>query len=156
MLQKKTKYAIKALLELAKRYKEAKPMRISEISETANIPRKFLEAILVELRDHGVVASKMGATGGYYLIQHPEEIMLSNVIRLTRGPISLLPCVSLNFYERCKECVSEEECGLRNVILDVRDASIRILSKTSLADILSRESKLIKKNKSNKIKPSIK
>ncbi len=151
MLQKKTKYAIKALLELAKRYKEPRPMRISEISETAGIPRKFLEAILVELRDHGLVASKMGVTGGYYLVQHPEEIMLSNVIRLTRGPISLLPCVSLNFYERCKECVSEEDCGLRHVIMDVRDASIKILSKTSLSDILMIESKLIKKNNSSKI-----
>ena len=150
MLQRKTKYAIKALLALAKQYKENKPMRISEISEQEGIPRKFLEAIMVELRNHGLVASKLGAKGGYYLVMHPAEIMLSNVIRLTGGPISLLPCVSLNFYEPCHECISEEVCGLRNVILEVRDASIRILSKTSLTDILLRESKLINRQKVNK------
>jgi Rrf2 family protein len=85
MLQKKTKYAIKALLSLAKEYKDNKPMKISEIAEKEGIPRKFLEAILLELRHHGIVGSKMGATGGYYLLKHPEEIMLSNVIRLTGG-----------------------------------------------------------------------
>ena len=152
MLQKKTKYAIKALLALAKQYKDNKPMRISEIAESEGIPRKFLEAIMLELRHHGIVASKMGSTGGYYLLKHPEEIMLSHVIRLTGGPIALLPCVSLNFYEPCVECVSEEVCGLRNVILEVREASIKILSKTSLADILLRELKLSKKAKPLKIK----
>ena len=152
MLQKKTKYAIKALLALAKEYKDNKPMKISEIAESEGIPRKFLEAIMLELKNHGIVASKMGAAGGYYLLKHPEEIMLSNVIRLTGGPIALLPCVSLNFYETCAECVSEEICGLRNVVLEVREASIKILSKTSLLDILSRELKLSKKVKSLKIK----
>lgn len=152
MLQKKTKYAIKALLPLAKRYNDHKPMRISEIAETEGIPRKFLEAILLELRHHGIVGSKMGAAGGYYLLKHPEEIMLSNLIRLTGGPIALLPCVSLNFYEPCGECANEETCGLRSVILEVREASIKILSKTSLADILWRESKLTKKAKTLKLK----
>ncbi len=152
MLQKKTKYAIKALLALAKEYKDNKPMRISEIAKSEGIPRKFLEAILLELKNHGLVGSRMGSTGGYYLLKHPGEIMLSNVIRLTGGPIALLPCVSLNFYERCPECVTEEVCGLRNVVLEVREASIKILSKTSLLDILLRESKLIKKTKVLKTK----
>ncbi|MBA2614145.1 MAG: Rrf2 family transcriptional regulator [Bacteroidetes bacterium] len=150
MLQKKTKYAIKALLALAREYKENKPMKISVIAEKEAIPRKFLEAIMLELRHHGLVGSKMGSTGGYYLIKHPEEIMLSNVIRLTGGPIALLPCVSLNFYEPCIECLNEEICGLRNVILEVREASIKILSKTSLKDILFRENKLSKKTKALK------
>lgn len=152
MLQKKTKYAIKALTALAKQFKDNKPMRISEISESEAIPRKFLEAIMLELKHHGIVGSKLGSTGGYYLLKHPEEIMLSNVIRLTGGPIALLPCVSLNFYEPCVECVNEEVCGLRNVILEVREASIKILSKTSLADILLRELKLTKKLKTHKTK----
>jgi Rrf2 family protein len=152
MLQKKTKYAIKALLALAKDYKENRPVKISELAKNEAIPRKFLEAIMLELKHHGLVGSKMGATGGYYLIKHPEEVMLSNVIRLTGGPIALLPCVSLNFYEPCVECVNEEVCGLRNVILEVREASIKILSKTSLADILLRENKLIKKQKPLKTK----
>jgi len=149
MLQKKTKYAIKALLALAKVYKEQKTMRISEIAASEKMPRKFLEAILLELRNQGIVGSKMGSTGGYYLNKHPEEIMLSTVIRSTGGPIALLPCVSLNFYERCTECAHEQTCGLRDVVLEVREASIRILSKTSLADIILREKKLEKKLKLN-------
>ena len=147
MLPKKTKYAIKALILLAKQYKENRPSRISKIAEEEKIPRKFLEAIMVELRNEGIVASKMGTTGGYYLIKHPEEVMLSTIIRSTGGPIALLPCVSLNFYERCDECKHEETCGLRDVVLEVREASIKILSKTSLADIIKRESKLEKKHK---------
>ena len=149
MLSKKSKYAIKALLALAKVYEEKTPLRISVISEQEKIPRKFLEAILLELRNQGLVGSKMGANGGYHLAKHPEEIMLSTIIRITGGPIAMLPCVSLNFYEPCEECVNEDICGLRNVVMEVREASIKILSKTSLADTLRREKLL-----STKIKPA--
>ena len=143
MLSKKSKYAIKALLALAKKYEDKTPQRISVISEEEKIPRKFLEAILLELRNQGFVGSKMGASGGYYLVKHPEEIMLSTIIRVTGGPIAMLPCVSLNFYEPCEgECKNEEVCGLRDVIKEVREASIKILSKTSLADVLKREESL--------------
>ncbi len=148
MLPKKTKYAIKALLSLAKNYNGLKPLAISEIAKSEKIPRKFLEAILLELRRQGIVNSKMGPTGGYYLLKHPDEVMLSTIIRSTGGPIALLPCASLNFYEKCEGCSAEETCGLRHVALEVRDASIKILSKTSLADILFREKKLEKKYKS--------
>jgi Rrf2 family protein len=151
MLPKKSKYAIKALVFLAKKYKQNKPIRINEISEAEKIPRKFLEAILLELRKNGLLGSKMGASGGYYLLKHPEEIMLSNVIRITGGPIALLPCVSLNFYEPCEECLFENTCGLRDVVLQVREASIKILSKTSIEDIIIREKKLKNKN----TKPSV-
>jgi Rrf2 family protein len=144
MLQKKTKYAIKALVALAKVYYDKKPLRISKISESEKIPRKFLEAILLELRHHGYVGSKMGVTGGYYLTKHPEEIMLSQIIRSTGGPIALLPCVSLNFYEKCEECPSEETCSLHDVVLEVREASLKILSKTSLTDLILKEKKLIR------------
>lgn len=146
MLPKKSKYAIKALTALARVYGEDKPRRISQISEEEKIPRKFLEAILLELRNHGLLGSKMGAQGGYYLLKHPEEIMLSTIIRLTGGPIALLPCVSLNFYEPCPECPHEDLCGLRDVVKEVREASIKILSKTSLADIILRE-KILKQKK---------
>jgi Rrf2 family protein len=145
MLPKKSKYAIKALVFLAKKYKQNTPVRINEISEAEKIPRKFLEAILLELRKNGLLGSKMGASGGYYLLKHPEEIMLSNVIRITGGPIALLPCVSLNFYEPCEECLYENTCGLRDVVLQVREASIKILSKTSIEDIILREKKLERK-----------
>ena len=151
MLPKKSKYAIKALVFLAKKYKQNKPVRINEISEAEKISHKFLEAILLELRKNGLLGSKMGASGGYYLLKHPEEIMLSNVIRITGGPIALLPCVSLNFYEPCIECLHEDTCGLRDLVLQVREASIKILSKTSIEDIILREKKL--KNKS--AKPSV-
>jgi Rrf2 family protein len=147
MLPKKTKYAIKALLALAKHFGEHRPLKISEISANEKIPRKFLEAILVQLKREGIVNSTLGARGGYVLIKHPEEVMLSTIIRSTGGPIALLPCVSLNFYEPCGgECRHEEICGLRDVVLEVREASIKILSKTSLSDVLRRESKLLRKH----------
>jgi DNA-binding IscR family transcriptional regulator len=89
----------------------------------------------------------MGVTGGYYLAKHPEEIMLSHVIRATGGPIALLPCVSLNFYESCNECAQEDTCALRDVALEVREASLKILSKTSLTDLVLKEKRLIRNKK---------
>jgi Rrf2 family protein len=142
MLSKKSKYAIKALVSLAKHFGDGSPLKISTIAEEEKIPRKFLESILVELRNNGLVHSKMGASGGYTLAKHPEEIVLSHVIRISGGPIAMLPCVSLNFYERCEECVDEQICGLREVVLEVREATIKILSKTSLSDVLRREQRL--------------
>lgn len=143
MLSKKSKYAIKALIVLAKEYERNQPMLISKIAEDEHIPKKFLEAILLELKKKGILGSKMGAGGGYYLIKNPKDVMLSSVIRLTDGPISLTPCVSLNFYERCDECVNEAVCSLRDVAKDVRDASLNILANTSIANLLEREKRLL-------------
>ena len=142
MLPKKTKYAIKALTLLARNFQENHPVRINEIAEKERIPHKFLEAILLEMRKQGILGSKMGANGGYYLLQKPEEIFLSTIIRLTGGPIALVPCVSLNFYEPCAECKTPDLCALREVMEEVRDASVSILSKTSIADLVARENKL--------------
>lgn len=139
MLPKKTKYAIKALMALAKTFDNHQPLRIADIAEDETIPKKFLEAILLDLRRLGIVNSKMGAKGGYYLVKHPEEVYLSDIIRSTGGPISMVPCVSLNFYEKCEECPNEYICGLRDVMKEVRDASLQVLSKTSLAELLRRE-----------------
>ncbi len=147
MLPKKTKYAIKALKELAYNYKEQKPVRISQLAENNNISRKFLEAILLELRHLGYVGSKLGVNGGYYLTKPPKEIFLSNIIRATGGPLALVPCVSLNFYEKCEECVSEDACSLRDVMLQVRIATVGILSKTSLQDLIKKENKQKQKPK---------
>ncbi len=143
MLPKKTKYAIKALTLLARNFEENLPVRINEIAEKERIPHKFLEAILLEMRKQGILGSKMGASGGYYLLKRPDEIFLSTIIRLTGGPIALVPCVSLNFYEPCAECKTPAECGLRQVMEEVRDASVGILSKTSIADLIERENKLV-------------
>jgi Rrf2 family protein len=142
MLPKKTKYAIKALVLLAKRHGDKTPLKITEIAELEKIPRKFLETILLELRKQGILKSKMGVNGGYLLMKDPHEIFLSTIIRVTGGPIALLPCASLNFYETCDECIDEAVCGLRNVILDVREASLKILSGTSISDLVEREEKL--------------
>lgn len=142
MLSKKSKYAIKALVYLAKHHGDGQTLKISQIAEEEKIPRKFLEAIMVELRNNGLVHSKMGAQGGYYLAKAPQEIFLSHVIRLSGGPIAMLPCVSLNFYEPCEECSHEATCGLRDVVLEVREATVGILSKTSLLDVIHREDRL--------------
>jgi len=150
MLTKKSKYAIKALVALARHNDIKVPLRIAEIADKEKIPGKFLEAILLELRKHGILGSKKGVHGGYYLMKPPKEVLLSNVIRITDGPIALIPCVSINFYEKCEECTDEVTCGLREIALKVRDASLEILTNTSIADIVDREQKLLAKAKLKK------
>ncbi len=145
MLSKKSKYAIKALVALAKHNKNGLPMRIIEISEQEKIPKKFLEAILLDLRKHGILGSKMGINGGYYLLKKADEIILTDIIRLTDGPIALIPCASLNFYEKCDDCEDEVICGLRKIMTDVRKASLEVLSHSSIADIVKTESQLSKR-----------
>ena len=142
MLSKKTQYAIKALVILGKNYGK-EPMQILRIAQEDKIPKKFLEQILLELRNAGLLVSKKGAGGGYSLNKDPKEIFLVQILRITGGPIALLPCVSLNFYQRCEECIDGKTCGIRDVFADVRDASLKILSETSIADVIAREHNLI-------------
>lgn len=151
MLSKKTKYALNALVRLAKNHETGVPLRIHEISEGEHIPHKFLESILLELKKQGVLGSKLGVNGGYYLLKHPKEIMLSSIIRLTDGPIALTKCVSLNFYERCEECKDEAICGIRNVMEQARDATLKVLANTSLKEVLERETQLLARKKRAKI-----
>lgn len=146
MLTKKTKYAFKALMILA-RNENNQPMLISDIAAKDQLPRKFLEAILLELKRGGYLGSKKGAGGGYYLLKPANEIQMSGIIRIIDGPIALLPCVSLNFYERCDECVSEHYCGIRDVMKDVRDATLKVLLDTTIADMVAREDGLSKQFK---------
>lgn len=138
LLSNKAKYAIKALVVLGKNYGK-EPMPIMKIAEKENIPKKFLEQILLELRNAGFLFSRKGARGGYSLNKAPEDIRLTQIIRLTDGPIALLPCVSLNFYRKCDECKSEEFCGIRDTFVEVRNAMLEILNDTSIADIIKRE-----------------
>ncbi len=142
MLSKKTRYAIKALVVLGKIFGEA-PMQISKIASEEHIPKKFLEQILLDLRNAGLLYSKKGAGGGYGLVKDPAEIFVVQVLRLTGGPVALLPCVSLNFYQKCDECSNEATCGVRDVFLEVRNATLKILSETSIADVIRREGLLI-------------
>jgi len=143
MLTKKSKYGIKALIFLGKNY-GAQPVQIMKIAAEEQIPKKFLEQILLELRNAGLLYSVKGAKGGYSLNKDPKDIRLTQVIRLLDGPIALLPCVSLNFYQKCDECKSEEVCGIRDTFIEVRDAMLQILNDTSIADIIEKESSILK------------
>ena len=133
MLSKKTQYAFKALTYMAERKKEG-PLLISEISKKKKIPLKFLENILLELKKAGLLESKKGKGGGYFFKVEPSDISLALIMRLIGGPIALLPCVSLNFYEKCGDC-DEEHCGLRKTMAIVRDATLKVLEKKTLCDL---------------------
>ncbi|AZI22917.1 Rrf2 family transcriptional regulator [Chryseobacterium taklimakanense] len=133
MLSKKSQYALKALSYLAE-HKDQGPVLISEIAQLKNIPIKFLENILLELKKANILDSKKGKGGGYFLKQNPEDVSLAKVIRISNGPIALIPCVSLNFYEKCENC-NEDHCGLHDVLIEVRDASLAILEKKTLLDL---------------------
>ena len=146
MISKKTKYALNALLHLAKEHGKG-PILISAIAEQENIPQKFLETILLELKNDGILASKKGKGGGYYLRKNPEEVNVAEVIRLFDGAIALLPCVTFRFYVRCDECNDEDTCSIREVFQKVRDESVRIFKNHSLKDLIERESILIEKYK---------
>lgn len=144
MLSKKTKYAIRALIALGEQF-GGEPLNILSISQKEKIPKKFLEQILLEMRNAGFLYSKKGAGGGYSLLKNPSEINLVQVMRLTGGPIAQLPCVSLNFYQRCEECRDEESCGIRDTFRSVRDATLKILSETTIADLINKEKNLTEK-----------
>ncbi len=133
MLSKKTQYAFKALMYMAEKNADG-PVLIAEISKKKKIPLKFLENILLELKKAGLLGSKKGKGGGYFFVMPPAKIPLAKVMRLIDGPIALLPCISLNFYERCKNC-DEKKCGLNRVMMQVRDATLSILENKTVADI---------------------
>ena len=134
MLSKKSQYAFKALSYLTGKYKEG-PVLISEIANKKRIPLKFLENILLELKKGGILESKKGKGGGYFLKKSPDKIKIASVIRLVNGPIAMLPCVSLYFYERCKNC-DEKQCALHDMMIEVRDASLKILDNRTLHDLV--------------------
>jgi Rrf2 family protein len=134
MLSKKTYYAFQALMYLADKSKEDQPVLIAEISKKKRIPLKFLENILLELKKAGVLESKKGKGGGYYFARNPKDVTLATIMRLLDGPIALLPCVSLYFYEKCKNC-DEKHCGLHEAMITVRDANLKILEKKTIADL---------------------
>lgn len=136
MLSRKTKYGLKALIYMAKQDK-LMPVLISEISEHENISKKFLELILLDLKKTGLIASKKGKGGGYYLLKDPKDISVATIMRFLDGPIALLPCVSLNFYEKCEDCPSEETCGLNKLLVQVRDNALKILENKTLQDLIT-------------------
>ena len=134
MLSKKTKYGIKALTYIA-RQPEKKPIQTAEIAESENISLKFLESIMVLLRKSGFLGAKKGKGGGYYLIKDPAEIPMTAVIRILEGPIAMVPCVSLNYYEKCDDCRDEVSCSVHQLMIQVRDSTLKVLGNNTLADI---------------------
>ncbi|MDB4037248.1 Rrf2 family transcriptional regulator [Polaribacter sp.] len=134
MLSKKTKYGIKALTFLG-RQENRTPVAIATISKSENISLKFLESILLTLRKNGILGSKKGKGGGYYLLKSPSEIPMTAIMRILEGPISMVPCVSLNFYEKCADCPDESACAVHNLMMQVRDNTLDIFRNTSLADL---------------------
>ena len=137
MLSRKSKYGLKALLVLAQ-HGASSPVLISELADREAIPKKFLEAILLELKRRGVVESKKGKGGGYFLRRRPAEITFGEVIRVLDGPLAAVPCVSQMAYMKCIECVDEQTCGVRLAMKEVRDATADILDNTTLADVNAR------------------
>ncbi|HLT53452.1 MAG TPA: Rrf2 family transcriptional regulator [Flavobacteriaceae bacterium] len=136
MLSKKTKYGLKALTYLA-RQEDNKPVQIGAIAKSENISQKFLESILLTLRKNGFLGSKKGKTGGYYLLKDPKDIKMSAIMRILEGPIAMVPCVSLNFYEKCDDCPDETACAVHRLMIEVRDSSLNIFNNRSLADLIS-------------------
>ncbi len=137
MLSMKTRYAIKALIALARK-SERTPVLISALAEQESIPKKFLELILLDLKAMGMLSSKQGKHGGYFLRLEPKQITIGQIVRGIEGPLALLQCVSQTRYERCSDCPDEKLCGLRLVFKDVRDATSKILDNTSLEDVMTR------------------
>ncbi|TMJ11206.1 MAG: Rrf2 family transcriptional regulator [Alphaproteobacteria bacterium] len=133
MLSQRTRYTIRALLHLADRHGEG-PVQMSEIAQKQNIPPKFLTVMLSQMIREGLVMSRRGREGGYWLARPPEQISYGEIVRLTRGSLGLLPCASRLAYEPCRNCVTEDECRLHRVMLMVRDETARILDGLSLAD----------------------
>jgi Rrf2 family protein len=134
MLTMKTRYALKALTLLAEAGQGAVVLS-GDLAEREGIPKKFLEAILRELRMHGVLSSQRGRGGGYSLREPPEQIQLVTIVRALDGPIAPVPCLSKTAYARCAECKSETTCGVRFILKDLHDATLKILEGTTLADL---------------------
>lgn len=135
MLSKKTKYGIKALTFIA-RQEKGTMVQIATISESENISHKFLESILLTLRKAGFLGAKKGKGGGYYLLKPSEEVKMTDVIRTLEGPIAMLPCVSLNYYEKCEDCPDEEACSVHKLMIQVRDNTLAVLRNNTRADLV--------------------
>lgn len=137
MLSSKAKYGLKAMVHLALREGQG-PALIADIAEAERIPKKFLDTILLEMKNNGLLLSKKGKGGGYTLARPAARIMVGEIVRILDGPLAPVPCVSRTAYRRCEDCVDETACAVRSVMQDVRDAIAAILDNTSLGDMIQR------------------
>jgi len=135
MLSKKTRYALNALIRLATDYEKG-AVQISDIAHSERIPQRFLENILLDLKNVGLLGSKLGKNGGYFLLKSPDEINLAQIIRHFEGAIALIYCVSERAYKPCEFCKEEESCKLRNTFKNIRDYTFTILENTTLSELI--------------------
>lgn len=138
MLSNKTKYGIKALSYIARQKGSTDPVQIGAIAKSENISHKYLESIMLTLKKAGFLSSRKGKGGGYYLRRDAKDIKMVEIMRTLEGPVAMLPCVSLNYYERCADCPEEEECSVHNLMIQVRDNTLKILNNNTLADIINK------------------
>jgi len=138
MITQKMKYALKALLTLADEAAKGqpKPLTIEEIARRSGTPKRFLEHILLEVRNAGVIASIRGRSGGYVLIKKPNEVSISELLRTIDGPIAPLPCLSRRAYQRCEDCVDEATCRIRKAFADVFWSYLVMIESLTLQDML--------------------
>jgi len=134
-MSKKCKYALKALVCLGKQYGKGN-LFTDDIARSANVPKKFLELILLDLKRGGYVQSKQGAGGGYHLLQQPQKITLADIYRFFDGAIALQPCVSQKFHEKCDDCPDEDACSLKLAFSEVREQTFQIMSNITLESLL--------------------
>lgn len=134
-LSKKTRYAIIALVKLSKEYGNG-PVLISEIAESEQLPQRFLENILLELKKMGILGSRLGKTGGYFLIRKPNEVCLDEIVRHFEGSITMLYRISEKSYQPCEFCKREEDCKIRVVFKEIRDNTLSVLNKTTLDQLV--------------------
>lgn len=132
MLSQKAKYALKAMIALASQ-EEGNLLQAADIAERQNVPRKFLELILLDLRKHGYIQSRRGKLGGYALAKPADTITFGQIVRLMDGPLAPIPCASLTGYQRCADCRDEKSCAVRRTMREVRDAAAAILDGTTIA-----------------------
>jgi Rrf2 family protein len=136
MLSQQARYALKALFFLASENAD-RPLPTAEIAAASNVPRKFLEAILLDLKIAGIIHSTRGKSGGYMLARTPEEITFGEVIRVTDGPLALIHCASRRFYRKCLDCPDEAACALRRVMVEAREQLAAVLDNRTLADAIN-------------------
>lgn len=134
MISNKCKYAIKALTYIARNSDSTKSVMTADIAREQNIPRKFLEIILRDLRNNRILESRRGKDGGFRLLRPAEEISLTEIMRIIDGPIDMLPCVSLNYYRSCDEC-EEEVCEIKGVFEQVRDRTLEVLNDKTIKSL---------------------
>ena len=137
MLSSKAKYAVRAAAMLAETAGSDSLVHTADIAERARIPRKFLEAILVQLRDHGIVDSRRGSHGGHHLSRHPSDISVADIIRIFDGPLAMTPCASVTRFRACTDCVEVEACRLQHLMRRARDAVAGVLENCSLAELVT-------------------